>query len=751
MLLVFAGVKESSYAAPEDETSIEETVEEGSDEEASDENSEGEETEEDSEDTDSAVSEKETIGLYFECTGGFFDDSTYVPDSFTKGESVELPSPKKKGFVFVGWTSLRSSDSVITDANDAIILRNAEDNSHYVRLYAKWEVPIAFAPQIISLSNPGQGIIDIKFAPFEHEAAGFQLQYDNSGKFTDKVRYKDLRYINGAVVLKNKIGQRSYCIRVRSYVLDSTGERVYSEFSYLSAIYVMNGATEVEPTPTSGIINSVRIEGGSVVVDAVVEERVAAYDDCYYLVKVDPISNAVYGPLTSFEKEEAIVTSYPVAGNLMSKVALAVKEDESSYTLISSPRFIDNPEALASYTAPYPTPASKKGRQGSYSTEYGDKHFFHNLYVEELIASPSSYDVAYNYNGKTYYFYTPTHHIDYNSSIRAANADGGTVTMQVMIRWSSAAQDLICPTGRTPGYNFYAFNMEEASGREKVEALFMFLAEYWSKSNLHVDNWILGNEVNTFLNTTGRWYWAGNISRDAFMTNYSNTFRCLYYAVKSHSANSRVFTCTDHTWNDRDRDWGTRGFISAFDSYLDAMNPNIQWNLAYHAYTAVLTNADPWNDGNVRLYSVAHNNNASFVSPYNLEVLTNYVSSNFGSNTRIILSEVGFSYTNGTNPTLNGGRQGGADVQAAATAYLYYKAHFSSNIDACIFHTGDEGEAGKNFRIEGMPAGDVYKYMDTPSYWDHTSGYLGLINGATSWESIIPGFNGAALSSMPSR
>lgn len=709
------------------------------------------ETEGDSDVSGNEAFDPNTANIYYELDGGYFDEDLEYATSFTFGEEVVIPTPKKVGYSFLGWVSLMDRDHYLDDINNAYVVDKPDIDEKYVKLFAIWEELNPITPEIDRISNPASGFLFVYFKPIESNAAGYEIEYAYSSDFTKKLKIKDTCYINGAVVLKRIRAEETCSIRARSYFIDSTGEKYYSPYSASQDFVVINGTVEMEPTPNSAVINSVTIEGGSVIVKAFVEDRIASYDDAYHLVKLDPVYGTVISSLATIEKDDEITVSYPVSGNLMSQVALAVKESEDSYYVISPGRFIDNPQALASYTAAYPTPASKKGRQGAYDTGMGDKHTFHNVYLEQLVGSPSSYDVAYNYNGKTYYFYTPTHHIDYNSLIKAANSNGGTVTMQLMIRWSSQASDLICPTGRTPGYNYYAFNMEEAAGREKVEALFMFLAEYWSKSGLHVDNWILGNEVNTFLNTTGRWYWAGNISRDAFMTNYSNTFRSLYYAVKSHNANARVFTCTDHTWNDRDRDWGTKGFITSLNSYLKNMNPNIQWNLANHAYTAVLTNADPWNDGAVRIYSVAHSNSASFVSPYNLEVLTNYVASNFGSNCRIILSEVGFSYTGGTNPTLNGGRQSGADVQAAATAYLFYKAQFTSNIDACIFHTGDEGEAGKNFRIEGMPAGTVYTYMDTPSYADYTNGYLGLIGGATSWESIIPGFNGAVLRSMPSR
>ncbi len=698
-----------------------------------------------------AITDGTEIKIAYEIADGFFPADCDAPESFIKGEESPILEPAaRKGYLFDGWYTNKTAVTEVTDLNTLDVMTDEEGNP-FVRVYAKWTAPEPEAPRIAALSNYLKGVLGVGFEPVEVSAKGYEIQYANDPSFSDRVRNLDIKTVNVTTMINNKIGGRTYYVRARAFATDSTGERVYSEYSPAKAIFLANGADELEPAPDSGTINSAAISGGSVVVSASIPERILAYDDLYYVVKIDPSTGSVIGPLCSCEKDDEVTMSFGVSGNLMAEFALAVKDGENSYYVMSKPTFIDNPEALASYTAPYPTPASKKGRQGTYDPGIGDKHYFHNLYLDEIIGTAGAHDVAYNYNGKTYYFNRPTHHINYDADIMTANKNGGTVTMQIMIRWNGNSNDLITPTGRTPGYNYYAFNVEEPAAREKLEAAFMFLAEYWSKSNRHVDNWILGNEVNTFLNTTGRWYWAGNISRDAFMTNYSQTFRILYYAVKSNSANSRVFTCTDHTWNDRDRDWGTKGFIAALDSYLKNLNPNIRWNLANHAYTAVLTNADPWNDGNVRIYSVAHSTGASFVSPYNLEVLTNYCASNFGSGCRMILSEVGFSSTNGTNPTLNGGRQAGADVQAAATAYLFYKAQFTGNIDACIFHTGDEGEPGKNFGILGKPAGDVYRYMDTPSYADHCNGYLGLINGATSWEQIIPGFNSGTLMNMPSR
>ena len=696
-------------------------------------------------------------GIRYELNDGHFIKNEKTAEVFTsESDDIELPLPQKEGYLFVGWYRDRQLTIEMPSIPKGTTLfggYDKEGNAPTMSLYAKWEEvkKPSEKPVIRLIENPFQGIMHTFFEPYEDVVDGFEVEVCNDITFENRNRIYDHEKLTATFILRNKLGLRAYFFRARAYNLDSEGNRIYSPYSKVAYHYLVNGATEREPSIDCGTITGARIEGGSVVITAEVPERVMAFDDCYHIVELDPISGNVIRDIAKVDKDDLITASVPVGGNLMTRFGLAVKEDSNSWVRISNGYYIDNPEALSHLNIAYPTPASKKGRQGTYDYSVGDRHYFHNFYLESIIATAGSHDVAYNYNGKTYYFYNPCRLINYDKDIKTVNQTGGTVTIQVMLRYSSACLDMITPTGRTPGYNFYALNMEEAGGREHVEAAFSYLAEYWSKPNLHVDNWILGNEVNTFLNTTGRWYWAGNISRDSFMTNYSNTFRTFYYAIKGNYANARVFTCTDHTWTDRDRDWGTKGFITALDSYLNDMNPNINWNLANHAYTAVLTNSDPWNDGKVRIYSVAHSESASFVSPYNLEVLTNYCMNHFGSNCRIILSEVGFSSTPGDNPTLNGGRQSGADVQAVATAYLFYKAMFTSNIDSCIFHAGDEGEPGKNFSFGGKPSWGVYVYMDTPRYAEYCNGYLPLINGATSWESIIPGFNANTLANMPSR
>lgn len=507
-------------------------------------------------------------------------------------------------------------------------------------------------------------------------------------------------------------------------------------------------STRKEPTiPSVGMatITNVRIKNEFVIVSANIPTKVKSEDNFYHLVEIDPISKNFIRDLGKAERNKNVEFELSVKDHLLTCYAIAVAAKENEFYIISEGAYIGNPEEISHLNADFPATISKKGRQGVYYKPDGDCHYFNNFYLDTIVACEDSYDVAYEYKENTYYFFYPS-----TNGIEYANSTGGDVTIQIMLRNSEKAQDLITPLARSASKPYYAMNMEEPSGREHLEAALSFLAEYWSEPDRHVDNWILGNEVNTYLNPIG-WYCAGNISRNDFMTNYSQTFRVLYYAVKSNYKNARVYICADHTWNDRDNDWGAMGFMTTFNTYVKSYNPDIKWNLAYHPYSAVLTNADSWNDDTSQIYRASHSVGADFVSAYNLDVLSGYIKENFGTDCRIILSEAGFSSTGGTNPPVNGGRQQGTDVQAAAYAYLFYKAMFTPNIDACIFHVANEGQPGFNFDINGKEAYYIYRYMDTPQYTEYCNPYLPVINGASSWESIIPGFDGSVLAGMPER
>lgn len=686
------------------------------------------------------------FSIEYHLNGGTFSDEASVPSTFNvQSPDISLPLPQRAGYLFDGWYTDSGFKTKTGQIPEGFYIDSLPDGSvPDYHVYAKWVSCTPGAVTGVKAVHSAKGKINVSFRSATG-AAGYEITSATNKKFTQNKNTKDIGK-KTACTFTNLPAGTTYYYKVRAYTTDSTGQKHYGKYSSIVSRRVTKGVQEYTAKSNSGRLQKVAVQkGNTLLVQARVPKRLKSSDGFYYLVKVDPNNGKILKQIAKTDKTVTVRFSLPLRdenGNnhIQGKFGVAVKKGKK-YMLITSTSYINNPEASASYTAAFPKPASKKGRQGMYNSDLGDKNYFTNFNLNTIIGTKSYHDVAYKYNGKTYYFINPNF-----GNISAVNRDGGTVTVQIMLQYSSNAKDLILKSGRTPGANYYAFNTETKAAREKLEAAFCFIAEYASRENYHVDNWIIGNEVNTYANMNAKWYYAGNISRNKFIKNYASTFRILYYAVKSNNKNGRVYICCDHTWINRENDWGTKLFTKAFHDEIKSQNKNIKWNLAYHAYSAVLTNADFWNDGNL----APNNTNADFVSPKNLEILTNYIKNTFGSDVRIILSEQGFSCSGGVGSPYNSGRQTGEDVQAAAVAWLYYKAQFNNMIDAVIFSSGDHGGAGYQFDFIGRQAEDVYKYMDTPQYAAHTNKYLKTI-GKASWKKAVNGFNAKKLKQMPSR
>ena len=678
--------------------------------------------------------------------------------SYNVTSSYTFPKPTKKDCDFEGWyLDAAFSIPFPSIASGTWDDYNLDGTIPSITIYAKWKNIKPSLVTIKSITNASKGKASVKFSSLS-KAEGCELVYSTTKKFTSNVHTLSFAPVSKYTISGLRKG--TYYFKVRFFNTSSTGVKSYSKYSAVKSVKISKGVAVYTPKSNSATLKSVKATTKNITVKATLKKRLKSYDDFYYLVKVDPITNAYHCMVASADKTNSLSFKLPLSdskGNnyIEGKYAIAVKTSKSKYMIISSAAFVSNPEAAATYKASYPKPASKKGRQGIYVPAEGDRNYFNNLDINSIISTKSAGGEAFKYNGKTYYFKTTW----LDDMISTVNRNGGTVTMQIMLKYNSKNKKLIKASGRNDtSKNYYAFNVEDAASRNQIEAAFMWLAQHWGKADCHVDNWILGNEVNTFRNPIG-WYWAGNIGNDEFVQNYAQTFRILYTAVVSHYKNARVFTCVDHTFNSRDYDWGSKDFMAAFNTALKGINKNIKWNLAYHAYSAVLTNADFWND-NTRpdIYTVNDSYSTQYVTPLNLEVLVKYVNEKFGKNVHIILSEQAFSSSGGSGE-LASGHASGEDVQAAAVAYLFYKAMFNDRIDAVIYaHPYDNLGQGMDFALKG-PASSVYKYMDTPSFATYTTSCLGTIGRSyiagkkqnLSWGDIVPKFDASKLKSMPSR
>lgn len=506
---------------------------------------------------------------------------------------------------------------------------------------------------------------------------------------------------------------------------------------------------EISPSVKAASLDYVKgTKANTITVSATVSNYVKSSDGYYYLVYVDSNSGKVKKTVGKVKKPEKakrkITFKLNISGHpeyAQGKFAIGIKKSKSAYSVISPKSYVSNPEKLSTNTAAYFVPGTKKGIQATDINELTDtksKTVFFNLYISDLMRKDSGVE-TYKYNGKTYHF---NGLYGYVYLVQQCNAKGIQVTAQISIDRNASTQSFI--TGNSPYAEtaYYGWNTDNSTTRQTMEAMFAYLGEKFGKNNCYISNWILGNEVNS----ASGYYYVGNVSFSKFISMYSEAFRCLYNAVKSSRGSSKVFICLDNCWNQKNAFticYCARSTLESFAAKISDMQKDVNWNLAYHAYNQPLSDSQFWSGANASMFT-SDANTTTFITMRNIQTLTDYVKNRFGSNTRIILSEQGFSST-----------YGGQANQAAAIALAYYKAACNPMIDAFIIrsykdeaHEVAQGLAMglKDANGKKKTAYNVFKNMDSSNSLKYTEKVLKSQVG--NWKSLVPGYSTGKISSM---
>ena len=535
----------------------------------------------------------------------------------------------------------------------------------------------------------------------------------------------------------------------------------YTDSKYKNQISVIEKGSEgsltlyakwtkkISPSAKAASLDYVKgTKANTITVSATVSNYVKSSDGYYYLVYVDSNSDKVkktVGKVKKPEKAKGKITfKLNISGHpeyAQGKFAIGIKKSKSAYSVISPKSYVSNPEKLSTNTAAYFVPGTKKGIQATDINELTDtksKTVFFNLYISDLMRKDSGVE-TYKYNGKTYHF---NGLYGYVYLVQQCNAKGIQVTAQISIDRNASTQSFI--TGNSPYAEtaYYGWNTDNSTTRQTMEAMFAYLGEKFGKNNCYISNWILGNEVNS----ASGYYYVGNVSFSKFISMYSEAFRCLYNAVKSSRGSSKVFICLDNCWNQKNAFticYSARSTLESFAAKISDMQKDVNWNLAYHAYNQPLSDSQFWSGANASMFT-SDANTTTFITMRNIQTLTDYVKNRFGSNTRIILSEQGFSST-----------YGGQANQAAAIALAYYKAACNPMIDAFIIrsykdeaHEVAQGLAMglKDANGKKKTAYNVFKNMDSSNSLKYTEKVLKSQVG--NWKSLVPGYSTGKISSM---
>ena len=481
---------------------------------------------------------------------------------------------------------------------------------------------------------------------------------------------------------------------------------------------------EAEAAAKPAKITSAKIVSGKTVIRAKVKKAVSSRDKKYYLVKVNGFTGKPACILAESQKKASLKFTLDTEdkANVISKFGIAVKNGKK-LKLISNTAYVKNPQAIASNTQKYTLPATKKGIHYASDVNLDSKHTLVNVNLNDLIGSEGSGE-PYVYNGKTYYFNNTM-----QNAVKMFVSRGVCVTLVVYMPWDSGNKYLIYPTGRQQGSYWYMLNTSDEKARETLEAAFCYLGEKFSRPEYLVSNWVLGNEVNS------QFYWnhAGNLSFEKYVKAYVQAFKMLSDAVHTGWSNARVFVPLDNAWNIpvSEVGWTGKKFLTKFASVLKKESKNTKWNLAYHAYSFPLP-SEPYKENQY----VTKSSDSYYITPQNLQYLTDYIKKTYGSSTRIILSEQGYMASTGEK------------AQAASIMYSYFVAEFNPMVDAYIMRCeyDDAGEVSQGYAMgltgldgKKREAYKVYKYMDSPKSAAYARKYLKQI-GASSWKAAVPGY-----------
>lgn len=390
-------------------------------------------------------------------------------------------------------------------------------------------------------------------------------------------------------------------------------------------------------------------------------------------------------------------------------------------------------------------PRTKKGLQEAmeYSGVYKDLGISHTL-INVCLNQLLNGSVPHTYNGKTYYFdYIPELSVEEVAKFNKNNVCV-TVVLLMQMDYRSTQHNLIYPgaLGNT-GKLYYAWNVNDAAAKQTLCALMDFLAMHYGRENAHIDNWVVGNEVNM----PNAWNYTGTTNVATNVDVAAKSFVIVNDAIKRYNTGAKAYLSLDHSWthNDEGRGIGGKTFLDGFAARIEELQPGIDWNLAYHPYSPIMTDSNIWNSRNALKYT-PDSIYADFISAKNLTVLTEYVRDNFGEDVRIILSEQGFTSYNGQHVS-----------QAASLAYTYYAAEFNDMIDATMFRSLKDAAAEivDNFYFgllnsDGSKrmAYDVFKYMDTEEWAFYTNGCLKHM-GIGHWNEFVTYFDGERFTPKP--
>lgn len=451
----------------------------------------------------------------------------------------------------------------------------------------------------------------------------------------------------------------------------------------IRSVVLKDGTVTVEVSLTRGFLDSYT-EG-----EVYLFELPSVYSTDAALSELDPIDRAKPKETMTFR----IPAQDGVRSRLYSSYLVAAYDPATRhYTPLTTPMALSNPEAASDYTPPVPCGESSiKGLISDHPADavrLGISHTVVEAPMEKLILSDwREGAVSYVYGGVTRYLDGAVLS-ELDETVRVYTAAGVRVYLRFTLG-SPAGCDvpvgLYVPTYTSVSHpKDFAVDMSNVLAAGVMEGFFDFMADRYASPEdgaLPVSSFIVGYRVNDSQTHN----YAGDLSLDAYVTNYEKLTRVVHTAVKSHNPDGRVYISLDsrRTVGAGDAGWDVTAFLAAFRKE-SALRGDYDWHMACELYadTPAL-----WEENTTA--------DAAYYTVRNLGTLTDVLNGETyrtpgGEARRLIIS--GLAIPAESVPGVPSEED--ANRQAASYAYAYMTCVQNGGVEALLYsqHTDPIGE-----------------------------------------------------------
>ena len=409
-------------------------------------------------------------------------------------------------------------------------------------------------------------------------------------------------------------------------------------------------------------------------------------------------------------------------------------------------RYVEIAGELARDQRPFPTPAGKKGLQfqdASDALALGINHGTINISYG-LMFDPANKagNPTWEVDGHVYAF-----NRSYLDSLPVKKmSEAGVAVYLIFCAYQSGRPEVdaltLHPDHANPLPNHMAaFNTVTEDGTRLLRATGEFLADWYGRAgdeHGRIAGVIFGNEVNAHW----EWYNLGTALPEFAVSAYERAFRIMHTALRTGSAQARIYISLEHDWTMRasSRALGGKAMLENV-ARLARAGGDYDWQVAFHPYPENLFQPRFWNDKSA---------GPDFATPRitfkNIELLPLWLARPevqfHGQPRTAILSEQGFHSDNTPE---------GDTAQAAAYCLAWEKVARLPGIEAFILHRhiDHRGEGGLNLGLwrrkadsvatkdTPRPIYDCFKAAGTPAQAEAFKFALPIV-GLKSWEEANP-------------